>query len=132
MTWKLNVPLQCSSDDNLPVEVVTFSQSGVLTTGTGVFRWYCKGAYTIVEARATVTTQPTGASILVDVNKNGTTIFSTQSNRPTIAVSTNTDLSGTPDTTTLADGDYITVDIDQIGSTIPGSNLTVQVILRRA
>lgn len=128
----MNTPLECSPDDNLPVEVVTFSQSGVLTTGTGAFRWYSKGAYTIVEARATVTTQPTGASILVDVNKNGTTIFTTQSGRPTVAVSTNTDLSATPDVATLADGDYLTVDIDQIGSTIPGSNLTVQVILRRA
>jgi hypothetical protein len=63
------------------------------------------------------------------VNKNGTTIFTTQANRPTIAISGNTDESGVPDVTALADGDYLEVDIDQIGSTVAGSDLTVQIYM---
>lgn len=109
----------------------TFSKGGTLTTGTGTFRWYAKGAWTITQVRASVGTQPTGASILIDVNKGGTTIFTTQSNRPTIAVSTNTDLADAINVTSVADGDFITVDIDQVGSTIAGADLTVQVWLKR-
>ena len=114
------------------LDTITFSKTGELATGTGTMRWYADNSYTIVEVRASVGTAPTGASVIVDVNKNGTTIFSTQGNRPTIAVSTNTDGSNVPDVTTLADGDYFSVDIDQIGSTVKGSDLTVQVLLRRA
>jgi hypothetical protein len=108
----------------------TFSQGGTLTTGTGAFRLYNRDGvtHTIHTVTASVGTQPTGDSILVDVNKNGTTIFTTQSNRPTIAVSTNEDESGTPDVTSWAAGDYLTIDIDQIGSTIAGANLTVTVV----
>lgn len=108
-------------------QTVTFSKAGAQTVQTGTLRWYANRAITIVSVRASVGTQPTGASLIVDVNKNGTTIFTTQANRPTIAVSTNTDLSGTPDVTTLAQGDYLTVDVDQIGSTVAGSDLTVEI-----
>ena len=112
-------------------ECITFAQGGALVVGAGPFRHYMKGAWTITQVRASVGTAPTGASVIVDVNKNGTTIFTTQSNRPTIAVSTNTDLADAIDVSALADGDYLTVDIDQIGSTIAGSDLTVQVWMRR-
>jgi hypothetical protein len=44
-------------------------------------------------------------------------------------VSTNEDESGAPDVTSLAAGDYLTIDIDQIGSTVAGSNLVVTVVL---
>lgn len=58
---------------------------------------------------------------------NGTTIFSTRSNRPTIAAGTLTDLADALNTTSLVQGDYVTVDIDQVGSTTPGSDLTVEI-----
>lgn len=111
-------------------EYATFSVPGTVATATGGMRFYFDQAATFTQVRASVGTAPTGASLIVDVNKNGTTIFTTQSNRPTIAVSTNTDLSGTPDVLDMAIGDYITVDVDQVGSTVAGSNLTVQVEYR--
>jgi hypothetical protein len=43
-------------------------------------------------------------------------------------VSTNEDESGAPDVTSWAAGDYLTVDIDQIGSTVAGANLVVVVV----
>lgn len=116
--------------DNLNKRDAVFSQGGTLTTGAGQFRLYNRSGSTrtLHTVTASVGTQPTGSSILVDVNKNGTTIFTTQSNRPTIAVSTNEDESGAPDVTSWASGDYLTVDIDQIGSTIAGADLTVTVV----
>jgi hypothetical protein len=77
--------------------------------------------------RASVGTAPTTQSVIVDVNKNGTTIFTTQGNRPTIAAGANTDASSTPDVTAFAAGDYMTVDVDQIGTGTVGADLTVQV-----
>lgn len=108
---------------------LTYSISGAVATGVGTFRLYNDSgvSWTITAVRATVGTAPTGATLIVDVNKNGTTIFTTQANRPTIAVSTNTIKRTNMDVTTLADGDYLTVDVDQVGSTVAGSNLVVQI-----
>jgi hypothetical protein len=83
---------------------------------------------TITKVKLVVKTVPTGAAIIVDVNKNGTTIFTTQDNRPQIAIGETSGDSGTPDVTSLAEGDKITIDIDQIGSTITGADLTVEVV----
>lgn len=101
--------------------------SGTLTTATGALRVPIHTTGTVTSIRAMVNTAPTGAAIIIDVNKNGTTLYTTQGNRPTIAVSTNAVNATVPDVTTLAAGDYLTVDIDQIGSTVAGANLVVSV-----
>lgn len=80
---------------------------------------------TIIKAYARVKTSPTGAAILIDINKNGTTIWSTQSNRLTIA---DAGLSATQTSfniTSLSEGDYLSFDVDQVGSTTPGQDLTI-------
>jgi len=53
-----------------------------------------------------------GKTITVDVNKNGTTIFTTQGNRPSITEISTEDESGTPDVVTLTKNDKLTMDID--------------------
>lgn len=113
------------------VETFTFAWPGTLVTATGTLRQYVEGAYKFVSARASVNTVPTGATIICDINKNGTTIYTTQGNRPAIAISGNTITANSPDVTTFASGDYLSVDIDQIGSTIAGADLTVQIRLQR-
>lgn len=106
---------------------MAFYFSGALTVKTGVGRYPAFVSGTIIGVRATINTAPTGASVIVDVNKNGTTMYTTQANRPTIAVSTNSVNATLPAITTFAAGDYITVDVDQIGSTVAGSDLVVVV-----
>jgi hypothetical protein len=107
-----------------------FSVTGTLIVQTGAHRIYndTGDTLTIKSVRASVGTAPTGAAILCDVNVDGTTIFSGGTNRPNIAVSTNTNKTTGMSTTTIADGSYFTVDVDQIGSTVAGSNLTVQIL----
>jgi hypothetical protein len=83
---------------------------------------------TISEVFLSVDTPPTDASILVDVNKDGTTIFTTQSNRPSIADGANTGNTISVDVPVWADGEYLTMDVDQIGSGTAGSYLTVHII----
>ena len=95
-------------------------------------RLYVNATTTIKDARCSVNTAPTGSSLIVDVNLDGTTIFSTQANRPTIAISGFTAVSGTPNTTSASSGSYFSIDVDQIGSTLPGSDLVCQVRIRQA
>jgi hypothetical protein len=109
----------------------TWTQAdAVLAVGTGAQRFYAPYPCTIVQVRINVVTAPTGASLIVDVNKNGTTIFGTQSARPTIPAAAVTAVSGTPTVATLAAGDYLTIDIDQVGSTVAGGYLTATVTVR--
>lgn len=96
---------------------------GDLETGTGVNRIPMIQAGTIEAVRVMVNTAPTGADAIFDVNKNGTTIYTTQGNRPTItAAGTDSGAGSAPDVTSVAAGDYLTVDVDQIGSTVAGAD----------
>jgi hypothetical protein len=101
------------------------SIGGVLVVGAGVIPFIATRALTLVRVRAACGTAPTGASLKFDVNKNGTTMFTTQANRPEIAISGTSSSAATPDVTAIAAGDLITVDVDQVGSTIAGSNAVV-------
>lgn len=106
---------------------IPFSASGVLTVRTGKSKYVMLGSGLIVAVKAYLDTPATGASLIVDVNKNGTTIYGTAGNRPTFAASSNTPTIGAHSVTTYADGDRLSIDIDQIGSTVAGSDLTVVV-----
>lgn len=110
--------------------VVAYSQAGTVAVGAGTFRIYndTGATQTIAAVRASVGTAPTGAALIVDVLKNGTTLFTTTANRPTIAISGNTSGKVTNmDITSFADGDYLTVSVAQVGSTVAGANLTVTI-----
>jgi hypothetical protein len=115
---------------------VTFAKSGTVatTTESTAARWYNDTGRTLtfVSARASAVTAPTGASLKVDVNVDGTTCFvaTSQVNRPTIAISGNTNKTTTFDSiSTIADGSYLSVNIDQIGSTVAGADLTVTIVM---
>jgi hypothetical protein len=110
--------------------LVAFTIDGNAAVIAGDKRWYndTGASLTFGTCRVTATTSPTGADLIIDINKNGTTIFTTQANRPRVTAGGVTG-TGTPDVTTLANGDYLTVDVDQVGSTVPGANVTVQITL---
>jgi hypothetical protein len=112
------------------IQEKVYTWPGDAEVDTGAIRIYFKRAATIVNVYASCSTEPTGASLILDVNLNGTTIFTTQGNRPTIAASAFTDMTSAPDVTAVSAGDFITVDIDQIGSTIAGADIVVGVEYR--
>ena len=81
---------------------------------------------TITKVYAAVKTAPTGASLIIDINKGGTSIWSgDQGNRVAITAGNYSGTSTSFTTTALAEEDQLTLDIDQVGSTISGSDLTV-------
>lgn len=105
-----------------------FQRSGTLTTQTGTSRFYVENSGTIGLVRASVGTAPTGSPIVVDVNLNGSSIFTNQANRPSIAAAAHT-ATATPNVTAITAGDFFTVDIDAVGSTNAGADLTVSVTI---
>lgn len=112
----------------IPYVVPPFNVPGTVAVAVGTATFYNDSGrtLTILAVRTSVGTAPTGASLIVDINVNGTTIFTTQSNRPTITAGTKTSGKVTNmDVTTIADGQAFTVDVDQVGSSVPGSDLTV-------
>jgi hypothetical protein len=119
----------------LPAEigVACSDETTNLTSGTAKATFRMPYAMTLTSVRANVNTAPVGSTILVDVNKNGSTIFST---RVSIDASEKTSVTAaTPfvlSTTSLADDDEITVDIDQVGSSTAGKGLKIWLIGTRA
>lgn len=108
--------------------------TGAVTTGANKGRWTNTRDYT-VRLRAVnlhAGTAPTGADLIVDVNVEGATAFSAQSGRPKI-VAGQTRGSAVParagDPVNVAPGETVAVDVDQIGSTVAGSDLDVVVEL---
>jgi hypothetical protein len=83
-------------------------------------------AMTIVKAYAYAVTGPTGADLTFDINVGGSTIWSTQANRLKIVAGQNAGTQTSFNTTALAENDLLTIDIDVIGSTIAGSDITVE------
>jgi len=112
---------------NKPYRVMTFGYQGTLSVKTLEARLHAPFAGIIANITATVNTAPTGSSIILDVLKNDSTIFTTPANRPTITAGNQDDLSSVPDITSISLNDIFTVEIDQIGSSIAGSDLVLQI-----
>ena len=119
VTDKRSIAISVSSDRDVDLAVNTGAHRIPITDD---------GTLVIKKVWMMIGTAPTGSSIIADVNKNGTTIFTTQGNRPAIAAAAFSSGEVTNmDVTTLTKGDYITVDIDQIGSTVPGQNIVIRI-----
>lgn len=121
--------LEAPSDTPIQDEKL-FTREGAVTATPGVFRLgnHSGVSRTITGIYLNINTAPTGQALIVDVHKNGTTIFTTQANRPQIAAGANSGNSTTIDVPTWANGDYITCDVDQVGTSVSGSNLTIAVV----
>jgi len=83
-------------------------------------------ALTLTEVRASVTTAPVGANIVVDINQSGSSILSTKlSIDAGEKTSTTATTPATISNENLADDAEIIIDIDQIGSSTAGTGLKV-------
>lgn len=97
--------------------VKTFAVAGTLgTIATNIGNsWYADYAYRVIGAKPTVGTAGTTNNTTFDINKGGTTMFTT---KPTIATTATTGTIFTADTgTSLAIGDKVTLDLDAVQTT---------------
>lgn len=104
-------------------------ETTALTTGTAKVTFRMPYAFTVTDVRASVTTAPTGATLLtIDVNESGTSILSTKltfdaGETTTVTAATARVISDA----SLANDAVITIDIDTVGSTIAGAGLKVAI-----
>ena len=106
---------------------ISFYIDGILEAGSNVMSVINPYNLKITNVYISTDTPPTGANIILDINKNGESIYTTQSNRPSILVNTTTPTTALPDVTNINVGDKISLDIDQTGSTVAGENLSVTI-----
>jgi hypothetical protein len=111
------------------IPVACSDETTALTTGTAKVTFRMPFAFTLSAVRASVTTAPTGAALVVDINEGGASILSTKlSIDATEKTSTTAATPAVISDTALADDAEITIDIDQIGSTVAGAGLKVYLI----
>jgi len=93
-----------------------WTANGPFIVGTDVDGAYISdSAFSILGVWLYRGTAGTSSNTIVDIHKNGTTLYTTQANRPTIAwndADKKVDCA-LPDVVTVAAGDVITIDIDQ-------------------
>jgi hypothetical protein len=108
-----------------------FDGRATLTTGTGSMGKKLRQDARIVQIIGEVGTAPTGADLIIDLQKNGgsNNLYTTQANRPTVAATTTTSTTTLPDVVNLLSTDYLTVDIDQIGSSVAGGYLVLTLLV---
>lgn len=108
-------------------------ETTALTTGTAKVTFRMPFAVTLTAVRASVTTAPTGSTLVVDINEAGASILSTKlSIDASEKTSTTAATAAVISDSALADDAEMTIDIDQIGSTIAGAGLKVTLIGTRA
>jgi hypothetical protein len=107
-------------------------ESSALTTGTNRVRFRMPFAATLLAVRANVNTAPTGSTLIVDVNEAGASVLGTKLSIDATEFSSTTAVSAATITdSSLADDAEISIDIDQIGSTVAGAGLKVSLFVRR-
>ena len=113
--------------------LVVGDETTALTTGAAKLTFRIPYSFTLIAVRASVTTAPTDATIIIDINESGTSVLST------LLTIDSTDKTSTVATAPAIISDAnldidaeITIDIDQVGSTIAGAGLKITLIGARA
>lgn len=107
-------------------------ETTALTTGAAKITFRMPFAATLLAVRANVKTAPTGAILIVDINEEGTSVLSTKlSIDATEKTSTTAATAAVISDSALADDAEMTIDIDQVGSTVAGVGLKVGLYVRR-
>lgn len=100
----------------------------IVSTNPIVIPNHLGGALTILGVYLDVTDAPAGDDIIVDIHKDGVTIFTVQANRPVITDGNTSGNTTTIDVSSWADGEVLQMEIDNVGSGTAGSNLTVTIV----
>lgn len=108
-------------------------ETTALTTGSNKVRFRMPFAATLLAVRASCNAAPTGSTLIVDINEAGTSVLGTKlSIDASETTSTTAANAATITDSSLADDAEISIDIDQIGSTVAGAGLKVTLVVRRS
>jgi hypothetical protein len=111
------------------IAIACSDEATAVTTGTAKATFRMPYAFTLTAVRASVTTAPTGSTLVIDINEGGTSILSTKlSIDASEKTSTTAATPAVISDTSIADDAEITIDFDQVGSTIAGAGVKVYLI----
>ncbi len=135
--WDLGTTSWLAAPATIHLPIVVGDEGTDLAVGTAKVTFRMPYAFTLKAGnggvRANVNTAPTGSGLTVDINEAGVSILST---KLTIDASEKTSMTAAAavviSDTVLADDAEITIDIDGVGSTVPGKGLKVTLIGNRA
>lgn len=111
--------------ESLETAVFTFN---TVANAVGAAKYPIKGGtFQIVTVAIAAASAAATGTLFVDVNKNGTTIYGTQANRPSVTTtSTNGIGSASAHTaTTVTDGDWLTLDLEGTYTGVTGPVVVV-------
>jgi len=121
---------QLPSGDSIPVtynggsDPIMSSFAGPVTTSTGTYRYYHPTSTNITGVYISLGTTSSSGSVVIDVKKNGTSIFS--GTYPTIAASSHLS-SLVSITSALTPSDYLTIDVTSAG--VGAADLNVYIVV---
>jgi hypothetical protein len=107
------------------LESLDWFNAGAIAVGVKKYERVMGFAGTIIDVRAYAETAPTTSSIVIDLMKNGVTMYTTAGNRPTISAAGNPSTTLLPDVLTFVAGDWLRFDVIQVGSGTPGSDVAI-------
>ena len=114
----------------VPLMFALSDESTAITTGTAKLTARAPYAFTLSAVRASVNTVSSSGVVTVDINKNGTTVMST--NKLSIDASEKTSVTAATaagiTTSSFADDDEITFDIDAAGTGAKGLKVVLYVV----
>ena len=99
---------------------IQLTQDGRLSPTRGIARWYAPSNLTVTEVTARVGQSSLGQPITIVINTNGNESSTTRLAPATSSLSNTVNFA-------LSEGDYLTVDVDTIGTVRAGSDLSIQV-----
>ena len=102
----------------------TYAIDGNVTVNTGTARFYPYDSAVLETVNAYVATAPVGSTLNIRVNKNG-------SSAATLAISAGATSATSSPNLSFSQGDYVTVDITQIGSSTAGADLRINFTFRK-
>jgi hypothetical protein len=105
--------------------VVALTHTGTLSAYTGTKRWYAPKNITISKIKARVDTAPTGAGVVIQINKTSSGVTTNQ--QLTVADGTTLISDTSPTISSMSEDDFLTIDIVSVGTTVAGENLTVEI-----
>jgi hypothetical protein len=113
------------------VPIATFTSPGSLSIRTSA-PFYVDDYWQVAYSRVALKTPSGGTSVIMDVLKNGSTIYTTTANRPAAGAGAATGgLSPAPDLLYLAPGDYLQGMVAQAGSGPAGSDAVLTIYGRK-
>lgn len=120
-----------AQDQAAYVEPIDFSRQGPLSEFSGsTEKPIVGGTFAFATIGARVGSPSSGADIKVDLLKNGVSIFTDPVNGCIIIPAGQKNaVVGSWGNVTVTDGDYLTIDITQVGSVVSGSDLVVGIRL---